>query len=57
MIKPGRLFSIGVVMQIIVIGLMIWAASVGISYVRKYGLKTIATEIWEGTDADSTNTK
>jgi len=57
MIKPGRLFGIGVLIQIIVIGLVILAVAVGVSYVQEKGLKTIATELWEGTEADSTNTK
>ena len=51
---PGKLFSIGVVVQIIIVGLMIWAVAAGISYVHKNGLKNIATEIWEGSSADST---
>ena len=56
MTTPGKLFGIGAVVQLIIVGLMIWAVAVGISYVREHGLKTIATEIWEGTDVDSTKT-
>jgi len=59
MMKPGKLFGIGIVIQIVVVGLMLWAVVAGISYVHKYGLKNITTEIWEGTDStvvDSTKT-
>ena len=52
----GKLFGIGLIFQIIVVVLMIWAVAEGVSYVRKHGIKTIATEIWEGTDTDSTKT-
>jgi hypothetical protein len=57
MTTPGKLFGIGAVVQIIIVGLMIWAVVAGVSYVQKHGLKTIATEVWEGTEADSTNNK
>lgn len=57
MMKPGKLFGIGVVIQIIVVGLMIWAVAAGISYVQERGLKHIVNDVWEGTGSDSTKTK
>lgn len=56
MTTPGKLFSISVVIQIIVVIAFVWIVATGISYVHQKGLKHIVNEVWEGTDVDSTKT-
>lgn len=59
--KPGKLFDIGaiiqIIIQIIVVIAFIWLVVTGISYVHQKGLKHIVNEVWEGTEVDSTNNK